>query len=394
MEEKQLSLQGNATEKLYYKDSHKKEFKAVVLSCQESEKGYKIVLDKTAFFPEGGGQLGDIGWLDDVEVLDTHEKDGIIYHDTREPIEEGKTVLGKLNWEERFSRMQQHTGEHIVSGLVHSLYGYDNVGFHLGVDVTTLDFNGELSDGQVQEVEDRANQGVFEDMAIQVLYPTKEQLKTFPYRSKIEIEGQVRIVSIPGYDICACCAPHMDRTGEVGLIKILDCERHRGGCRMTIVCGFRALKDYRVKQQNVEEVSVTLSAKPDKIGQAVHHLKEQQEATRLRLNQMQAVYLDQKLQEISSENRNVFLFEEELDNLAARNFVNAAMERCGGICGVFVGTDEGGYRYILGSRSMDMRGLSVKLNEGFQGKGGGKPEMVQGSLIGAKADILKLLESQ
>lgn len=391
MEEKQMAVRADATEKLFYKDSHMKEFIAAVMSCEEEKNGYRIVLDQTAFFPEGGGQFGDIGWLNGVEVMDTHEKNGIIWHETKEPIEPGTVVEGKLNFEERFDRMQQHSGEHILSGIVHSLYGYDNVGFHLGTDVTTLDFNGELSEEQVQDAEVRANRAVFENVPVEILYPSKEELKNMEYRSKIEIEGQVRIVSVPGYDICACCAPHVDRTGEIGMIKILSCEKHRGGCRVTIVCGMRALTDYRQKQQSVTEVSVALSAKPDKIGEAVLHLQEQHLKTKEQLNRMQAAYLQQKLSEIMPEDENVCIFEEELDNIAARNFVNDAMERCEGICGAFIGTDEAGYRYILGSRNVDMRAFSRELNARFQGKGGGKPEMVQGSLTGSKEEIRKMI---
>ena len=216
----------------------------------------------------------------------------------------------------------------------------------------------------------------------------------FCIRQKIEIEGQVRIVSIPEIDMCACCAPHTRTTGEVGLIKILSCDRHRGGCRMVMVSGMRALKDYRTKQQNVTDVSVALSAKPEKIGEAVLHLKEQQMKLRTQLNQIQAVYLKEKLDAIQTEDRYVCIFEEEIDNVAVRNFVNDAMERCNGICAVFTGTDESGYRYILGSKTEDMRAFSKKLNEKFGGKGGGKPEMVQGSLTGKRSEIEEMFKNE
>ena len=381
------------TEKLYDKDSHMKEFEALVTACEEDEKsgGYKVILDRTAFFPEGGGQFGDVGRLDETEVTDTKERGGVIYHKTKEALEPGRRVKGKIDFAVRFDRMQQHSGEHILSGLVHNLYGYDNVGFHLGAEVTTLDFNGEMTEEQVKDLELRANQAVWEDVPVQVLYPTKEQLKNVDYRSKIEIEGQIRIVSIPGYDICACCAPHVDRTGEIGLVKIISCERHRGGCRMTILCGLRALADYRRKQLSVTEVSVALSAKPEKIGEAVLHVKEQLDRKKEQLNRMQGLYLSQKLAQLTPGDKNVCIIEEELDNIAARNFVNSAMERCEGICGALIGTDEGGYHYSLGSRTMDLRAFCKMLNERFQGKGGGKPEMVQGSLTGAAEEIRKVI---
>ena len=393
MEEKLMTDRKNATEKLYYKDGYMKEFTAEVVSCEKEKKGYRVVLDRTAFFPEGGGQFGDIGWIDDVRVLDTQEKEGIISHMTEAPFEVGAHVTGKLDFAERFSRMQQHTGEHILSGIVHRLHGYDNVGFHLGAEVTTLDFNGELDEEQVREVEVLANQAVFDNIQVNILYPSKEELQTLEYRSKIEIEGQVRIVDIPGIDRCACCAPHLSRTGEIGLIKILACDKHRGGCRMTIVSGMRALEDYRLKQKSVTEVSVALSAKPDKIGEAVVHQKEQMMKIREHLNHLQESYLKQRLDEIKAEDSYVCIFVEDFDNIAVRNFVNDATERCSGICGAFVGNDANGYRYILGSKQKDVRELSKKLNEAFSGKGGGKPEMVQGSLTGTQEEILRMFES-
>ena len=297
MEEKHLASGSDATEKLYYHDSHGREFTATVLSCEEKvtakgkKEGYRVVLDRTLFFPEGGGQFGDQGWIDGIKVTDTHEKNGVIYHETEAPIAVGTEVKGELDYKERFSRMQQHTGEHMLSGIIHRLY------------------------------------------------PTKEELASMDYRSKIEIEGQVRIVRIGDVDMCACCAPHVSRTGEVGIIKVISCDRHRGGCRMTIQCGDRALEDYRKKQEGVTAVSVALSAPPEKVGDAVLHMKEQMDQIRMKLNQMQASYLAGKLEEIKADDKFVCLFEEELDNIAVRNFVNDACERCQGICAAFVGTE-------------------------------------------------------
>ena len=253
--------------------------------------------------------------------------------------------------------------------------------------------SGQVSEDlseQVREVETLANQAVWDNIPVEILYPTKEELASMDYRSKIEIEGQVRIVRIGDVDMCACCAPHVSRTGEVGIIKVISCDRHRGGCRMTIQCGDRALEDYRKKQEGVTAVSVALSAPPEKVGDAVLHMKEQMDQIRMKLNQMQASYLAGKLEEIKADDKFVCLFEEELDNIAVRNFVNDACERCQGICAAFVGTDEDGYRYIIGSSSTDVREFAKKLNEAFSGKGGGKPEMVQGSLKGSRSEIEKL----
>ena len=381
------------TKKLYDTNSYLKEFQATVVSCeQKSEDIWKIVLDKTAFFPEGGGQAGDTGWLNDVEVTDTREKAGVIYHETKAPFEVGTSVAGKIDFAVRFDKMQQHTGEHILSGLVCSGYGYNNVGFHLSSEITTLDFDGELSSEQVRELEVKANEMIYANLPVRVLFPTKEELAVMDYRSKIEIEGQVRIVEIPGVDRCACCAPHVKSTAEVGMIKIVSCDRHRGGCRLTIVCGMRALKDYQQKQDSVGKVSAALSAKPEKIAEAVARLQEQQVKLREQLNAIQSMYLKGKLEMLTGEERSVCIFEETLDSIAVRNFVNDAMGKCDGVCGAFIGTDNGGYHYVLGSKTVDMREFSKKLNEKFQGKGGGKPQMVQGSLTGSAKEIQETIE--
>ena len=381
------------TEKLYDKDSYLQEFQAAVVSCEKkNDTTYRVVLDKTAFFPEGGGQTGDTGWLNNIAVTDTCEKAGVIYHETNVPMEPGTQVAGKIDFAVRYDKMQQHTGEHILSGIVCSTYGYNNVGFHLSTEITTLDFDGELSADQVRELEVKANEMIHKNIPVQVKFPTKEELAAMDYRSKIEIEGQVRIVEIPGADRCACCAPHVKMTGEVGLIKIVSCDRHRGGCRLTIVCGMRALKDYQQKQESVGKVSAALSAKPEKIAEAVAHLQEQQAKLREQLNHIQSMYLESKLEKIQPEETVVCIFEESLDSIAMRNFVNGAMERCDGVCGAFIGNDECGYHYILGSKTVDVREISKKLNEQFQGKGGGKPQMVQGSLKGSASEVTQFLK--
>ena len=379
---------------LFDTDSYLKEFQTMVVSCEKkNEDVWQVVLDQTAFFPEGGGQTSDTGWLNEIPVVDVREKAGVIYHEVTAPLEEGTVVSGIIDFPARFDKMQQHTGEHILSGIVCATYGYKNVGFHLGEELTTLDFDGELSKEQAADLEHKANEVIYENLPIQVLFPTKEELKELDYRSKIEIEGQVRIVEIPGIDRCACCAPHVKSTAEVGMVKILSCDRHRGGCRLTIVCGMRALKDYQQKQEAVGKISAALSAKPEKVAEAVAHLQEQQQSLREQLNRIQAIYLQEKLDKISEKDSCVVIFEESLDSIAMRNFVNGAMERCEGICGAFIGNDQKGYHYILGSKTADVREAAKKLNEKFKGKGGGKPQMIQGSLNGAQEEIQKMLET-
>ncbi len=388
------------TEKLFYEDSYIKEFQARVLSCRERNGGYQAVLTRTAFFPEGGGQSADTGFLytkegEEIRVTDVHEKDGVVYHHISQPVQEGTEVRGKLDFQERFSKMQQHTGEHILSGLVNRHFGYRNVGFHLGTQEVTMDYNGVLTEEDLRQIEYEANEAVAENIPVKVLYPSKEELKNITYRSKIEIEGQIRIVQIPGYDSCACCAPHVKETGSVGLIKIVGAVHYKGGMRVSILCGFRALEDYRMKERNVAEISNLLSAKQEDTAQAVEHLGQELNRQKEKNKALQERYVALCLENIRKNKEpeeNIFLFEEELDPAARRDFVNKAMEMTQGLAGVFVGADDSGYQYVLGSRRPDIQETGKKLNARFQGKGGGRPPMIQGSLKGNEQEIREFLK--
>lgn len=375
------------TEKLFYQDSYSREFDATVLECEKSAGGYRAVLDKTAFFPEGGGQYADNGWLNEVRVTDVHEKNGIIYHTVEEPLEAGESVHGKIRWEERFEKMQQHTGEHIISGIIHARFGYENVGFHLGSDYCTMDFNGPVTDDELREIELEANRAVFRNLEIEVSYPSKEELETMEYRSKIEIAGQVRIVTVPGYDVCACCAPHVKRTGEIGMIKLVGMMNYKGGERITMLAGFRALRDYVIKDRNTKTISSLLCVKEYETADAVLHLKEETGSLKGRNASLQQKLLAYRAAEIPIEDGMTVVFDPELAGNAPRELMNHLLDRGAGSCAVFAGTDEGGYRYVIGSRKEDVRPYSKMLNEAFGGRGGGKPEMVQGSLAGAEALI-------
>lgn len=375
------------TVKLFYDDTHLHEFDATVLSCQPDGDTYKVVLDRTAFFPEGGGQYGDIGFLNDVKVIDTKEKAGIVYHRTVSPLNEGEQVRGKLDWEVRFERMQQHSAEHIISGIVHNRFGYDNVGFHLGEDYCTMDFNGPISKEELREIEIEANEAVFKDTDIFTLTPSKEELKDMVYRSKIEIEGQVRIIYIPGYDTCACCAPHLTKAGEIGLIKLVDMANYKGGVRINMLSGRRALKDYVIKQDNAKTIGSMLCAKENEIAVTVEKMKEEQISMKGRIMELEQQLLTFKAQSIDVTDEVVCVFDENLSGNGPREMMNILLERGAKVCAVFAGTDEAGYRYVIGSKSEDVRSICKMLNGQFSGRGGGKPEMVQGSLKGARADI-------
>ncbi len=379
------------TKKLFYEDSYMKEFDAKVLSCKETDGAYQVVLDQTAFFPEGGGQYADTGTLGEAKVLDVQEEGGVIYHKTDAPLRVGSEVHGNLNWEERFDKMQQHTGEHIMSGLVHAKFGYNNVGFHLADTYCTMDFDGPVEKEDMDEIETRANQAVWENIGIKVMYPTKEEAAKMTYRSKIEIEGQIRIVEIPGYDVCACCAPHVERTGEIGLIKVVDMIHYKGGERVTMLCGARALKKVQELDDNTKAISQILSAKEEDVAESVDHLQNEYTALKGDMVGLRRQLMTYQAEEIPIAEGVTAIFDGNLEKDAPRELMNRLLERGAKICAVFAGNDENGYRYVIGSKSEDVRPLGKQLNEALNGRGGGKPEMVQGSLKGSEAEIRAII---
>lgn len=375
------------TEKLFYEDSHMSEFSAEVLECQPDKNGYQVVLDRTAFFPEGGGQYADTGRLGGCRVTDVQESGDTIWHMTDAPLKVGSSVIGMIDWQQRFMKMQQHTGEHIVSGLVHGRFGYNNVGFHLGSEDCTMDFDGELTKEELHEIEQKANEAVVQNLDVQITYPTKEELRILEYRSKIEIEGQVRIVTIPGYDVCACCAPHVEKTGEIGIIKLTNVQRYKGGVRVTMLCGFRALADYDRKSVASRHISSALCAPEEKIAEAVEHLKKECAELKQCIAEQQKEILVYKAKEVDVEEELVCLFEDGLTGEGPRLLMNLVLDEGHAMCAVFCGNDETGYRYVIGSRTMNMQSLVKELNQQFEGRGGGKPEMVQGSLKGTENEL-------
>ena len=379
------------TVKLFYEDTNIREFDAAVLSCEPVKDGYQAVLDRTAFFPEGGGQYGDTGWIDGIPVTDTREKEGKIFHYIKEPLDVGRKARGKLDWNIRFERMQQHSAEHIISGIIHSRFGYENVGFHLGADYCTMDFNGPITKEQLREIEVEANKAVFADIPVHVRYPDKDTLAQIEYRSKIEIEGQVRIVEIPGIDVCACCAPHVCSTGQIGLIKLVDMANYKGGERISMLSGIRALTDYHKKQERARAIGNILCEQEEKLVDAVEHLRQESIRQKGEIIALRRRIMKKRAEETDVSAEVVTVFDEELSGEEAREYMNLLLERGAKVCAVFAGKEETGYRYVIGSKAEDVRPLNQRLKEKFGARGGGKPEMVQGSLTGARDQIKALL---
>ena len=381
------------TEKLYYTDSHLMSFTAELLQCERLEDGRV-----TAFFPEGGGQLADTGWIGDARVLDVHERNGMVFHYLDKMPSGWEDVPCRLDAEQRLRRMQNHSGEHVVSGLVHREYGYDNVGFHMGKDCMTIDFSGELIWEELLEIEKKANEAVRSNLPITARFPAVEELAKMTYRSKLELTENVRIVEIEGIDRCACCAPHVSSTGEIGLIKALSCERHRGGMRVELVCGMDALDRFNACHRSATEISNLLSAKREEIAGAVSHLLAERDRLKLALASSETALIELLAESRPETDGNLLLINpcaEEglvLSDVARRELVNLLVPKCGGMAAVLQGSDENGYQYIIGSRTRDLRTMAKEINTALSGRGGGKSEMIMGSCKAAGSTIRKFFQ--
>lgn len=375
--------------KLYEKDAYQTAFSGKVISCEKDGERWKIVLDQTCFYPEGGGQPADRGMLGTAEVLDVQEEEGKVVHWTDRPLEEGGQVQGQIDWQRRFYFMQNHTGEHLVSGLIHKKYGYENVGFHMNEEVITIDVGGVLSQEELELIEKEANEELGKGRPIEVLYPSGEELRTLQYRSKKEIEGQVRIVRIPGCDTCACCGTHVKNTMEIGLIKFLTMQHYKTGMRVSMICGKKAFEDYEKKHKSVMEISRMLSAKPEETAEAVSRLKEENQALKQRTGQLKHLFLEAKAAAISETQDAIFLWEDQLEQADLSYMMKVLMKKGKNVMVLVPGKD-GLIHYAAGSRQIDSRQISKVLADCFSGRGGGSAQMVQGTVKGEKSEIEKV----
>lgn len=378
-----------AMQDLYYRDPYAREFTAEVLECVPGKKGFEVVLTDTAFYPEGGGQPSDTGRLGEATVSFVKKTNGKIIHYTDKPLEAGAQVVGKIDWDKRFDNMQNHTCEHIFSGLVHKRYGFENVGFHMDPDDITVDFSGEIPAEEIPSLEKEVNAAISADIDLRITFPSGEELKTLPYRSKKELTGVVRIVSVPGCDCCACCGTHVRRSGEIGLFKVLEASKHRGGTRVRFVSGERALRDYARKVEEVSKVSAIFSAKPNEIAKAAQafveeaHRKEQKASLRadryFRLLAVSAEPTDGKL----------ILFEEDLNPFELKRFAGILKEYFPEAHLMVLSAASNGYNYVIASDSEDLADRSKKLNKALNGRGGGREGLVQGTYRADKEQIEK-----
>ena len=374
------------TRKLYYEDAHLSRFRGEVLACEQGKTGWEVILSATAFYPEGGGQAGDTGLLGGVRVLDTRERGQTVVHLCENPLTVGQTVEGTVDYEPRFLRMQQHSGEHIVSGIIHRRYGYHNVGFHMGADVITIDFDGVIPAADLPGIEAEANGAVWQNLSVKCWYPAPEELPEIPYRSKRALPWPVRIVEIPGFDICACCGTHVAATGEIGVIKLLSVMGFRGGTRMEMACGRQALDILNSAFDQNRQVSQAFSAKMTETGEAARRMN-----TLLSEQKFRAAGLEKRvfagIAKDYVNRKDVLHFEDGLSGDAVRELADTIADSCSGTAAVFSGSDDRGYAYCLVTRQGDLRQFGKEMTAALSGRGGGKPNCQQGRVQAQRAQI-------
>lgn len=379
------------TEKIYDNKPFCNSFSATVLSCVSCEDGYRIVLDRSAFFPGGGGQEADRGTLAGHPLKRIFEDKSVIYHFIDAPVVVGARVMGELDWDFRFTNMQNHSGEHILSGIAHAEYGYDNVGFHMNDRFITIDFNGPLTDEQIADLELKANRRIYENLPITISHPYPEELAQMSYRSKKELTGDVRIVQVGTVDTCACCAPHVEFTGQVGLVKIIAHENYKGGVRLTVLCGERAMKYYQTQTDLMSVLCARYSATQDTLPQALSRLEGELTRQKEQIVRLSDALIDCRVAELKGDAPSLFHVETVLDETACRRLCNRLAVEVPGRVAVMFPVEDGTYRYFIASASEDVREITKAFNEAFSGRGGGSASMTQGSVSGNLADMKKMI---
>ena len=373
-------------DRLYYEDPFRTEFSARVTGCEPDGDAWAVTLDATAFYPEGGGQPADTGVLGGARVLDVHEREGRVVHTTDRPLPEASTVEGVIDWPRRLDHMEQHTGEHILSGTLHRLYGAENVGFHIGPDTVRMDMSLPLTEAQLAEAERQANEAVRRDLPVIASWPDPDRLAATEYRSKKALEGPVRLITVPETDCCACCGTHLTRSGQVGLIAIVSAQPYKGGVRLAVVCGGRATAWMQRLARQAHAVSGLLSAPADALAEAVQRQAAQAARLREQLAEARNAWFGLLAQQVGEQDAPCLCLP-DLAGDELRRCALALAARTARPCGVFSPGEGDTLHYALVWTGGDIAGLCRELNGAFSGRGGGRPPLAQGSLHGEFAAV-------
>ncbi len=420
--------------KIYEADSYMKECDTVITGYASTADGHFITIRDSIFFPEEGGQYADTGRIElggyelvvldgqiisekHVDITKNNASDlsslsvGIWYMiDWSESCKESCSELPALSdilvinseihcildYNKRYDRMQNHTGEHILTGTVHADYGYNNVGFHLSDEnYVTLDLDGPLTYAEIMEEERKANEVIYGNYPVKASFPDKEELKDIEYRSKIEIDGQVRLITIGDdertVDVCACCAPHVARTGEVGIIKVISIVNWKGGVRIGILCGRRALEYINHRQDIIMGLTDIMTTSEDNLISMAKNRLDEIKDLKARLSGALEADIVSRIEagDPDIERTHLVFVGSDFPAASMKNIYNVLKSKYSGYTGIFAGDDAEGYRYNAGARDISSKALIPILSRAGA-KGGGNDEMIQGRIGSDRAAIEKL----
>lgn len=376
--------------KLYEKDSYLRENTTTVTYCRQVDNGYIIHLDETVFFPEEGGQYADSGFITLPDGSTAHILDARVNGDEIDYIVDTELDVGiscrcTLDWDLRFMRMQQHSGEHILSGLLYRMYGFNNVGFHLSdVDYVTLDTSGVLTATQISELEMLANEIVYSNVPIFDSYPDKDLLDNIQYRSKKAIDGQVRLITIGNseniVDICACCAPHVNTTAQIGIIKIFNYINYKGGMRIQFLCGKRAFAELCGEHEIIKNVALGFSTASSNIEKCISDLKAELVETKTKLSRIIENDLISQINNMKPDDIPCIFLDDVHGQYMKAAYNTLTIKYPDKYVGVFLGDDVKGYRYHIGNPKLDSLLIKEQLTQ-ISAKGGGNSDMLQGKAL-------------
>ena len=366
----------------YYEDAMMKEFTAQVVKTGKDETGNFIVLDNTAFYPTGGGQPHDTGWINELEIIDVEKIDEEIRHYTAADVSDiSGEISGKLHWSRRFDHMQQHAGQHILTAAFVELFDMATVSFHLGTELVTIDLNvGEVSEDQLAAVEKRANEIILENRPIETKWVTKEELAQYNLRKDVKVDEDIRLVIIPDYDYNGCGGTHPTSTGQVGLLKILATEKMKKQIRVHFVCGNRVLQQLAMRKQVLSDVARQLSAPEEEAADALRKFAKTAKQTEKNLTEAQDALLEFEAKELANETVAVATFEnrsiQSLQKLA--RFIT---QQNGEAIALLVADNEDKLQFVAArgsEQTKSMKDISAAALPLINGKGGGNDALVQG----------------
>lgn len=372
---------------LYYENPYQDSFAAVVMSIDAVKDEFVVRLSESCFYPEGGGQPGDRGYLtlDALrwEVYDTRMVEGQVGHFCRhvDGLSVGQEISGQIDWARRHEMMQLHSAEHIFSGLVNQAFGYNNVGFHINEELMYFDFDGYLDESQLQVLELDVNRVIQAQQAIVISQHDNAEIESLVFRSKKAIPEALRLVTIAGVDVCACCGTQLKNTGEIGVFIVTDSLRYKSGVRVTALAGMRALRYMQALQNSAREAARLLSAKTTELGAAVKSTQTKQQSAESQNSRLSRLYFEALQKQIPTGSKQTYRYFSGFSDKQVKDYCKAMAEGQPGVhIGLRATEDPKRLQYFVASQNVDLKHTVELINVALNGKGGGRGGFAQGTI--------------